>query len=142
MHSLDNVLIIKIPAGYDVVNMSPSYDKRDGNRLIWDGKLYRSFGKGEPALVLSHTVVEQDTWPTIVVWPPVIGSVVILVSGTLLVFRRRRRSLIDTRRDDTVLIRGERRGRSGKSPCLQANGIKLSPNSFYILVKPQSLKPR
>ncbi len=53
--SSDNVLVIKIPDGYEVTSTSPGFDKRDGNRLIWDGTMYRSFGKGEPALVLSYT---------------------------------------------------------------------------------------
>ncbi len=50
--SQDNVLVIKIPDGYDVESSSPGFDKRDGNRLIWDGTLYRNFGKGEPSVVL------------------------------------------------------------------------------------------
>ncbi len=45
-------LVIRIPEGYDIVNVTPSYDKRDGNRLIWDGTMYRSFAKGEPSLII------------------------------------------------------------------------------------------
>jgi len=52
--SYDNVLIINIPMGYEVESVSPDFDERDGNRLIWDGTLARSFDKGEPALVLSR----------------------------------------------------------------------------------------
>lgn len=50
--SQENVLVINIPDGFDVESASPNFDKRDGNRLIWDGTLYRSFGKGEPAVAL------------------------------------------------------------------------------------------
>ena len=61
--SSDNVLVINIPAGYDVVNASPGFDKRDGNRLIWDGTMYRSFSKGEPYLVISKNGLSQDPFP-------------------------------------------------------------------------------
>lgn len=51
--SSENVLIIKIPEGYKLDSAIPNYDKKDGNRLIWDGTLYYNLDKGEPALVLS-----------------------------------------------------------------------------------------
>ncbi len=51
----DNVLIIDIPEGYEVQSASPEFDKRDGNRLIWDGTLHHNFSKGEPSLVLLRT---------------------------------------------------------------------------------------
>ncbi|MCL7415889.1 MAG: hypothetical protein M8349_07530, partial [ANME-2 cluster archaeon] len=35
--SSDNVLTIKIPDGYKVASVSPDYDRRDGNGLIWEG---------------------------------------------------------------------------------------------------------
>ncbi|MDP3105591.1 MAG: hypothetical protein Q8M95_13405, partial [Candidatus Methanoperedens sp.] len=60
--SPDNVLVMNIPAGYDVVNASPGFDRRDGNRLIWDGTMYRSFNKGEPSLVISNKIMSQDSF--------------------------------------------------------------------------------
>lgn len=60
--SSDNVLVMNIPAGYDVVNASPGFDRRDGNRLIWDGTMYRSFSKGEPSLVISNKIESQDSF--------------------------------------------------------------------------------
>jgi len=60
--SYDNVLVINIPVGYEVESVSPDFDKRDGNRLIWDGTLARSFDKGEPALVLSHEKSDMGIW--------------------------------------------------------------------------------
>lgn len=57
--SQDNVLVIKIPDGYDVESASPAFDKRDGARLIWDGALYRSFNRGEPTLVLARPGSDQ-----------------------------------------------------------------------------------
>lgn len=65
--SADNVLIIEIPQSYEITSTSPEFDKRDGNRLIWDGTLYRSFGKGEPALVISRNPT-QGTWYFIIVF--------------------------------------------------------------------------
>ncbi len=75
--SSDNVIIIKIPAGYEVVNATPAFDKRDGNRLIWDGTLYRNFKKGEPSIVLSRTGAGE--LPVV----QVILILVVLVSGGL-----------------------------------------------------------
>ncbi len=92
--SPDSVLIIDIPSGYDVMNASPAYDQRDGNRLIWGGTLYRNFSMGEPALVLSPTgtatpfgeAKEEFMWPLIVI------SIVVLVSAAFVVIWRKKRS--------------------------------------------------
>lgn len=91
--SSDNVLIIKIPDGYEVESASPGFDKRDGTRLIWDGTLYRSFAKGEPALVLSRTGVSGFTWFMFVV---AMGG---LISGTSVLILRRRKSDLTTETD-------------------------------------------
>jgi len=85
--SSDNVLIIKIPDGYEVISTSPNFDKRDGNRLIWDGTLYRSFGKGEPAVVLQQTSNGTGIWLTI-------GIFVTLTAGSSLIFLRKKRDSI------------------------------------------------
>ncbi len=53
MLSPDNPLVIKIPDGYNVTNATPVFDKRNGNRLIWDGTLYSNFSNGEPFIILS-----------------------------------------------------------------------------------------
>ncbi len=50
----ENVLIIQIPGNYDIESVSPDFDTQDGNKLVWGGSQYRSFDKGEPALVLSR----------------------------------------------------------------------------------------
>jgi hypothetical protein len=84
--SSDNVLVIKIPDGYEVEKTSPSFDRRDGNRLIWDGALYHSFGRGEPALVLSRTGLGLVTWLLILV------VLVVLISGVVAFWKRRRPS--------------------------------------------------
>ena len=70
----DNVLIIKIPDGYEVISTSPNYDKRDGNRLIWDGTLYRSFSMGEPSVMLSPIPAGDGTWLTAGVLAVLMGS--------------------------------------------------------------------
>lgn len=56
--SSDSVLIIEIPDGYDV-SASPKFNRREGNRLIWEGATYHSFGRGEPALVLKRASSDQ-----------------------------------------------------------------------------------
>ena len=67
MPSSNNVLIIKIPKGYDVVNATPVFDKRDGNRLIWDGTMYNSFAKGEPNVVLQRKAIDQGSFPFMII---------------------------------------------------------------------------
>ncbi len=89
--SSDNVLVIRIPAGYEVVNATPSADKRDGNRLIWDGTLYRSFSKGEPSLELSRsaTATEQELESGSAAM--IIITLVILFSSSLFILWIKRR---------------------------------------------------
>lgn len=101
--SLDNVLVMNIPAGYDVVNASPGFDKRDGNRLIWDGTMYRSFSKGEPFLVISQNVLSQDSFPLELV------ILVILAGAGVFIFWKRGfygayLKKILTRTEDRVLV--------------------------------------
>ncbi len=82
--SQDNVLVIKIPDGYDVESASPGFDKRDGNRLIWDGTLYRNFGKGEPSVVLSPGT-------SISPWLIIVGVLAILtVVASDIILKRRK----------------------------------------------------
>lgn len=52
--SIDNQLIIKIPDGYNVTNVTPVFDKQNGNLLIWDGTLYGNFSNGEPFVELTQ----------------------------------------------------------------------------------------
>ncbi len=82
--STDNVLVIKIPDGYEVKSVSPNFDKRDGNRLIWDGTTYRNFDKGEPALVLLRTGKSLVAWH-------IVAAFVVLISGGLVILWKRRR---------------------------------------------------
>ncbi|PWB55920.1 MAG: hypothetical protein C3F06_02020 [Candidatus Methanoperedenaceae archaeon] len=51
--STDNQLIIRIPEGYNVTNVTPVFDKKNGNLLIWDGTLYSNFSNGEPFVELT-----------------------------------------------------------------------------------------
>jgi len=59
--SSEDILVIEIPEGYKVLNSSPIYDIQDSNRLIWEGKIYRNFTKGEPALILSRINMSNMT---------------------------------------------------------------------------------
>jgi hypothetical protein len=79
----DNVLVIKIPEGYEVISTSPNYDKRDGNRLIWDGTLYRSFSRGEPSIVLSPTPTGDGTWL-------LAGVLAVLTGSSSMIFFRKK----------------------------------------------------
>ncbi len=103
--SSENVLIIKIPDNYDVVSVSPEFDKRDGIRLIWDGTMYRSFDVGEPSLVLRPSTI----WPMPTnfvlpnainnTWPLIILILLILITGiTILLWKKRR--IPSTKNDD------------------------------------------
>jgi DNA-binding transcriptional ArsR family regulator len=59
--SPENQLIIKIPAGYEVTNVTPVFDKRNGNLLIWDGTVYSNFSNGEPFIELTPLNVTNVT---------------------------------------------------------------------------------
>ena len=92
--SPSSVLIINIPAGYDVMNATPSYDQRDRSRLIWGGTLYRNFSIGEPSLVLSRSNVTEPivNEPEKFIWPLTAISIIVFVSVALVLFLKRRRS--------------------------------------------------
>ena len=62
LHSFDNVLVIEIPDGYEVISASPDFDKREETQLIWDGSLHRNFDRGEPALVLERQSTGLGIW--------------------------------------------------------------------------------
>jgi len=81
--SVDNILIIRIPQGFEAVNASPGFDRTDdkGNRLIWDGTMYRSFKKGEPSLVISPKLTSKDSIDS---FPIAIALILFLVGGSLL----------------------------------------------------------
>ena len=81
--SLDNVLIIRIPQGFEAANASPGIDRRDDkeNMLIWDGTIYRSFKKGEPSFVLSRKSIPEKSQET---FPIEIAIILILVAGSIL----------------------------------------------------------
>ncbi len=91
--SYDNVLVINIPRGYEVESVSPDFDERDGNRLIWDGTLARSFDKGEPALVLSRE--KTDTG----IWVPVLVMVILAAAASVLLFKRKKSIISSTKND-------------------------------------------
>lgn len=77
--SSENVLIIKIPDNYDVVSVSPKFDKQDESRLIWDGTMYRSFNVGEPSLELRPSRI----------WPLILLVLIILITGiSILLWKR------------------------------------------------------
>lgn len=101
MLSSDNVLIIKIPEDYDVLSASPGSDKRDGDILIWEGRTFRSFNRGEPALILSPAGKGQVSWSII------IAVMFGLASGASLIVWRRRRSTYGDK-NDPPLIPGSR----------------------------------
>lgn len=96
MLSSDNMLIIKIPEDYDVLSASPDSDKRDGDILIWEGRTFRSFNRGEPALILSPASEGQVSWYII------IAVMFGLVSGASLVVWRRRRSIYGDKNDPSL----------------------------------------
>ena len=90
--SSDNVLIINIPMGYEVESVSPDFYERDGNRLIWDGTLARSFDKGEPALVLSREKTDAAIW----VWGLVLVLVILATAASVIFFKRKKSSISST----------------------------------------------
>ncbi|MFH0904708.1 MAG: winged helix-turn-helix transcriptional regulator [Methanobacteriota archaeon] len=92
--SQENVLVIKIPDGYDIEKASPNFDKRDGNRLIWDGTLYRNFGKGEPGIVLSRSE-SGSSWLM-----PAIILILLAGAGYMVAIKKRSK---DTKTDNNAV---------------------------------------
>ncbi len=97
--SSDNTLTIKIPSGFEVQSASPKFDKREENRLIWNSQ---SFSKGEPSLVLTRIIVDENTSPATLSTTTLVIPIVILISGTLLVAWKWRRS--HSKKDSAVLM--------------------------------------
>jgi uncharacterized membrane protein len=79
--SKDNTLIIQYPSGFTVEEVTPSPDQ-NRDELIWYG--LRSFGAGEPRIILSKTAFAWGTDPIIVA---VIA--VIIAAGSYLIGRRK-----------------------------------------------------
>lgn len=115
--SSENVLIIKIPDNYDVVSASPEFDKRDENRLIWDGTMYRSFDTGEPSLVLKPNTdiwpmatnfvlpnAITSTWPLNILILLILVLILILISGISVLLLKRKRTLTTETDDDVSLL--------------------------------------
>ena len=96
--SYDNVLIINIPMGYEVESVSPDFDERDGNRLIWDGTLARSFDKGEPALVLSHEKNNTGIWVLVLV---ILAAVAVACA---ILFKRKKSSISGTKNNADPIL--------------------------------------
>jgi hypothetical protein len=103
--SSGNVLIIEIPEGYNVLNSSPAYDKQESNSLIWEGKIYRNFTKGEPVLILSrinrsnmtiagntngNTMQHIMSFPLVLI--SIIGLMTFSAAGVMVAFLNRRNS--------------------------------------------------
>jgi len=94
--SSDNVLIIEIPENHEVASVSPDYDRHDGNRLIWDGTLARSFDKGEPALVLLQK--RNDT----VIWVMIL--VILAAAAGVILFKRKKYSITGTKNNTDPIL--------------------------------------
>lgn len=122
--SSENTLIIRVPDGFVVQSVSPAFDRRDGNNLIWDGPVYHSFSKGEPALVFSPVAdqepprgMDQGLWVSIIV------SAVILVPGILFVFwKRMRGKAYGNKTDVSDVSTADGAGRTGE---IAANAVQI-----------------
>jgi uncharacterized membrane protein len=61
--STDNQLRITIPDGYEVLNATPVFDKKNGDLLVWDGTFSSNFSAGQPFIVLSPANISNLTNP-------------------------------------------------------------------------------
>ncbi|HUV82138.1 MAG TPA: hypothetical protein VMW53_03540 [archaeon] len=95
----ENVLILQIPGNYDIESVSPDFDTQDGTRLVWDGSQYRSFDKGEPALVLSRKSNNQTD--NQIVWYLLI--IILFGSAVAIYFNKRGKPTFDSNIESTPL---------------------------------------
>ncbi len=78
--SKDNSLIIQYPSGYTVEQIAPQPDQvRDG--LVWYG--LRSFGAGEPRIILARTSSS---------WLPIVVIVIFIIAAGAFIYMRRIRA--------------------------------------------------
>ncbi len=100
--SSTTALIIKMPDGYDVQNATPEFDKRDGNRLIWESS-YQNFSKGEPVLVLSPVASVNVTAVNVPENKPsslpaviIIGTIIILILiASVIIWKKKQSSKVE-----------------------------------------------
>jgi DNA-binding transcriptional ArsR family regulator len=127
-----SVLIINIPDGYNVTNVTPIYDQRDGSRLIWGGTLYRNFSIGEPALVLSRSNVTTPVVnvPENFIRPLIAISIFVFLSVALVVsLRRRRRANLTEKGNELKREHGELK-EILKTPEVWNNLVQLLHKEF------------
>lgn len=90
--SKDNTLVIQYPSGYTVEQVTPQPDQiRDG--MIWYG--LRSFGAGEPRIVLAKT-----SFP----WIPLVIVVFTIAVGMFIYIRKTRRGKITENITETDMV--------------------------------------
>ncbi len=146
--SSDNVLVINIPAGYDVVNASPSFDKRDGNRLIWDGTLYRSFSKGEPYLVISKNGLSEDPFPFELVILVLLGGAGVFIFLFIFWKREYLKKIFTGTEEDTVqpqekIIQRdtEPEAEPQEKPAMETSGLDTSAQAISVGTVPEVQSP-
>lgn len=124
--SSENFLIIEIPEGYKVLNSSPIFDREENNRLIWEGKIYRNFTRGEPALILSRKNLSNTTdagnthmtsLPLILI--SMIGLVTFSTAGLVFLNRRRSKKLNRTLCSDLI-----------RAPEMLQDRLKIPDSTF------------
>ncbi|MCE8423882.1 MAG: hypothetical protein J5U16_08145, partial [Candidatus Methanoperedens sp.] len=99
--SQDNQLRIMIPDGYEVVNATPVFDKRNGKLLVWDGTLSGNFSIGQPFIVLSRSnltnfspppgVNDSPSWEWLIIGGGVILFFIIIASVAFYRFWKNKR---------------------------------------------------
>jgi hypothetical protein len=100
--SSSDVLIIQIPEGFEVESVSPAYDKRDGNKLIWGGTMFHEFNVGEPALVLAP-IKPSKSMPVTWVYGIVLFIAFSSISILFLMKKRTKRTPSNDENDVAVL---------------------------------------
>jgi hypothetical protein len=92
--STDNQLRITIPEGYEVVNATPDFDKRNGTMLVWDGTFSRNFSAGYPFIILSPANISNLSNPVNVnystnwKWLIIEGLIILIIIIAFIAFYR------------------------------------------------------
>ncbi len=127
-----STFIIKMPSGYEALDSRPKSDKVEEDQVIWEGKAYREFKAGEPAVVLAEKSFDITHLATIALLI-IIAAIAVLKRDSLmsLIGKITKESIPET---DEALILAllEPRGEMYQSEIVEKSGFSKSKVSLLL----------